>query len=217
MDDHERFPRPKSSRLPSYDYSLTGSYFITVCAHEKACIFGRILDGKMELSGLGRIVEAEWLEIPKHRPLISLLEYAVMPNHFHAVLRILEDESELQNQIMTHTPPSFDGDINKLAPGSLSADREILQGRRYEAGERGTRVFAASLATEFLGTRHSQRARTSSYPAIRHQQCVAVGLGLREPVVAQLAVPLNSSTRIAARARLAMRGQSGSCTACCAA
>lgn len=48
-----------SVRLKGYDYSLEGLYFITVCALDKKCIFGKITNGKMYLSETGRIMEKE--------------------------------------------------------------------------------------------------------------------------------------------------------------
>jgi len=36
-------PKRKIIRLPEYDYSQNGAYFITVCAKDKQCIFGEIV------------------------------------------------------------------------------------------------------------------------------------------------------------------------------
>lgn len=33
----------KSIRLKDYDYSQEGLYFITICSHNKECIFGEIV------------------------------------------------------------------------------------------------------------------------------------------------------------------------------
>ena len=32
-------PRRKQLRLKEYDYSQPGSYFVTVCTHERQCLF----------------------------------------------------------------------------------------------------------------------------------------------------------------------------------
>ncbi|MCL2375325.1 MAG: transposase [Firmicutes bacterium] len=37
------YPKRKINRLSEYDYSQNGSYFITICAYEKAHIFGDIV------------------------------------------------------------------------------------------------------------------------------------------------------------------------------
>lgn len=78
----------QSIRLKGYDYSQSGSYFITICARQRECIFGKIKEGKTILSHLGKLVEQEWLALPHRFPHIDLDEYVVMPNHFHGIIHI---------------------------------------------------------------------------------------------------------------------------------
>jgi len=42
-----------SIRLPGYDYSQEGCYFITIVTHDRERLFGDITDGEMELSEFG--------------------------------------------------------------------------------------------------------------------------------------------------------------------
>jgi hypothetical protein len=44
----KKFKR-RSIRLPGYDYSRTGCYFITICSFNQEPIFGKIEDGKIVL------------------------------------------------------------------------------------------------------------------------------------------------------------------------
>ena len=39
MDEEKVFPRRKTIRLPNYDYSTSGAYFITVCTKDKKMLF----------------------------------------------------------------------------------------------------------------------------------------------------------------------------------
>ncbi len=71
-----------SIRLPGYDYSQEGCYFITIVTHEREPIFGTIVADEMELSKFGRIVEDEWMKTPTIRREIELDEFVIMPNHF---------------------------------------------------------------------------------------------------------------------------------------
>jgi REP element-mobilizing transposase RayT len=79
----------KSIRLKHYDYSQDGAYFVTICRQGRKCLFGEIENGHMQLNECGRIVESEWLKTPALRFSVKLDEYIVMPNHFHAILNIV--------------------------------------------------------------------------------------------------------------------------------
>jgi putative transposase len=82
-----RFHR-RSIRLPEYDYSREGAYYITICTQDRKCLFGEILNGRIALSECGRIVDDWWQNIPDRYPGVILDEYAIMPNHMHAVIII---------------------------------------------------------------------------------------------------------------------------------
>lgn len=80
--------RIESARLPGWNYSFPGAYFITICAKNRNCYFGNISDGKMNLSEMGKIANQYWTEIPDHFNNIRLDEFVVMPNHIHGILVI---------------------------------------------------------------------------------------------------------------------------------
>ena len=79
----------KSIRLAHRDYSFPGTYFVTICAHEKHSIFGRIPDATLVPSELGRLVRECWVAIPFHFANVELHEFVVMPNHLHELLAIV--------------------------------------------------------------------------------------------------------------------------------
>lgn len=78
----------RTIRLPEYDYAQPGVYFITVCTHQRACLFGEIVDGEIRLSELGHMVRDEWNKTQQIRPEIELDQFVIMPNHFHAIIWI---------------------------------------------------------------------------------------------------------------------------------
>ncbi len=81
----------RSIRLKGYDYSQPGLYFITICVQDMNRIFGRVSNnGQMILNDAGKMIEIEWLNLKKRFPNIELHQYVVMPNHFHAILEIIE-------------------------------------------------------------------------------------------------------------------------------
>ena len=81
-----QLPKRRSTRLKGYDYSRAGAYFITVCTQDQVCLFGEIVEGEMELSVSGTIVQDNWHEIPQHYAGIETDAFVVMPNHVHGVL-----------------------------------------------------------------------------------------------------------------------------------
>ena len=82
--------RIDSTRLPNWNYSGTGKYFITICTRFHENYFGEIINGEMKLNDLGNEVERQWLSTPAIRPdmNISLDSFQVMPNHFHGIIEI---------------------------------------------------------------------------------------------------------------------------------
>jgi putative transposase len=82
--------RVRSSRLPEYDYSQPGAYFVTICTEDHCPWFGDIVEGRMELSEIGEIVREEIIQTPIIRPNVLLDESVVMPNHVHVILQILD-------------------------------------------------------------------------------------------------------------------------------
>lgn len=80
-------------RLREFDYRSAGAYFVTICAFQRECLFGEVVDGEMRLNGLGLTAEACWRAITNHFPNLQLDEFMIMPNHFHAILNIATSES----------------------------------------------------------------------------------------------------------------------------
>ena len=82
-------PHRKSIRLPGYDYSNPGYYFITICIHDRwTDFFGDVVDGEMIENHYATIVRGCWLDLPDHYPHIALDAFVIMPNHIHGILRI---------------------------------------------------------------------------------------------------------------------------------
>jgi putative transposase len=75
-----------SIRLQGHDYRGGGTYFVTICTHEKFCWFGDVLDGRLVPTRSGEIVEDVWCSLPERFPQVVLDCYVVMPNHFHGLL-----------------------------------------------------------------------------------------------------------------------------------
>ncbi|PZO41984.1 MAG: hypothetical protein DCF21_17605 [Leptolyngbya sp.] len=83
-DQHHR----RSIRLKGYDYSSAGAYFITICAFQRHCLFGQVVDGAMQLNEFGQMVAEEWLLSKEIRQEIDFDEWVIMPNHLHGIVLI---------------------------------------------------------------------------------------------------------------------------------
>jgi len=66
------------------------AYFVTICAYEKQCIFGEIVDGIMVKNPMGNAVEEEWLRTKELRLYVELDAAVVMPNHFHGIVMLID-------------------------------------------------------------------------------------------------------------------------------
>ncbi|MDO8626526.1 MAG: transposase [Candidatus Magasanikbacteria bacterium] len=81
--------RIPSNRLPGYDYSSTGLYFVTICTKNREKYFGDVNKGVMELSSVGKIAEEELLKTAIIRPNIDIDTWVIMPNHVHLIIGIV--------------------------------------------------------------------------------------------------------------------------------
>ena len=110
----------RSIRLRDYDYSQVGAYFVTVCTHNRTCLFGDVVDGEMVTNDAGRIVQAIWKALPLHYPGVALDEFVIMPKHVHGIIVL---DSGVGAQFIA--PPDADGSggaINRaLTTDALSA------------------------------------------------------------------------------------------------
>jgi REP element-mobilizing transposase RayT len=105
-----QFPQRKSPRLHGYDYTQEGAYFVTICTHERAYLFGEVCDGEMVLNELGVIAAQEWEQTAYHRVNVEIDAFVIMPNHTHAILVINKpieiDQSKNRRGLARQTPTS---------------------------------------------------------------------------------------------------------------
>jgi REP element-mobilizing transposase RayT len=78
----------KHNRLPGYDYSQNGYYFITVCTQGRIEWFAEVGNDKIILNGYGEILQKCWHDLPIHYKNIKLDEFVIMPNHIHVIIII---------------------------------------------------------------------------------------------------------------------------------
>jgi REP element-mobilizing transposase RayT len=87
-DKHHRH----SIRLRDYDYAQAGMYFVTVCAAQRECVFGDVVDGQMRLNEAGQMVQQVWECLSIRFSSVALDAFVVMPNHIHGIVAIVGAE-----------------------------------------------------------------------------------------------------------------------------
>src|SRR5262249_646350 len=76
----------KPNRLPKFDYSTPGYYFVTICTEGRVGCLGEISEGKMAANEYGKIVETQWRWLKEHFDYVDLDIFQIMPNHFHGIV-----------------------------------------------------------------------------------------------------------------------------------
>ena len=91
--------RIPSARAEWWNYGWNAAYFVTICTQNRECYFGDWMDNQIKLSEIGIIAKQEWLKTPEIRPdmNIKLDEFVVMPNHFHGIIVIGENQYNKRN------------------------------------------------------------------------------------------------------------------------
>ena len=87
-------PKRKQNRLPDYDYSQNGAYFITICTQDRKQILSKISVGTpvpgcpVELLRHGEIADKMIRQLNDFYDHISVDKYTIMPDHIHLLITI---------------------------------------------------------------------------------------------------------------------------------
>lgn len=110
----------RSIRLPEYDYSQPGGYFITISTHHKFKIFGALDGERVALNQFGLIAKKCWEEIPNHFSHVIVDALVAMPDHIHGILFITGPIEHLQAVGAQHAAPLYSSG-RYVKSGSLGA------------------------------------------------------------------------------------------------
>ncbi len=83
----EKPSRHISLRNANINYR-SGWWSVSIQVAKNKSIFGTIVGDRVALNALGGAVEMYWASLPKKYPELELFDFVVMPNHFHALLRV---------------------------------------------------------------------------------------------------------------------------------
>ena len=88
-------PKRKPNRIPHFDYSTPGAYFVTICTQDKAPLLGTVVGGgaldapDVRLSRYGEIAQ-KYILSGNRTPGVTVDKYVIMPNHIHLILLVEE-------------------------------------------------------------------------------------------------------------------------------
>ena len=93
------FTERKPNRLKNYDYSKSGTYFITICVKDRKPILSKIVGSgvpdcpKTLLLPYGKIAEKYINKFNNFYNDIFIDKYVIMPDHIHFLLSIFDGQS----------------------------------------------------------------------------------------------------------------------------
>jgi len=83
----------RSVRLPDYDYTRGGAYFVTICTEDRTFTLGVVTDDSVLLDSLGRVVADSWMWLARQYSYVEPDEWVVMPNHLHGIIVINSNDA----------------------------------------------------------------------------------------------------------------------------
>lgn len=134
----------RKRRDDHHDYTERRLYMITLEVEGRLPVLGQLMgnpDANMatenrpyvELSAIGKMVEAEWYGIPRYYPQIKVEALQIMPDHLHGILFVMR-------QLPVH--------LGKVIAGFKAGCRKRLREMEQEATEQEAAVAAKPQPTE---------------------------------------------------------------------
>ena len=84
----------KRNRLEDYDYGEVGCYFVTLCTHNRACLFqmeNPVGNGLSAVPHIPNQIVHRWIRETQNKfDGIAFEKYVVMPDHLHFIINIRE-------------------------------------------------------------------------------------------------------------------------------
>ena len=142
--------RIRSARAPFWNYGSIG-YFITICTHNRKRYFGQVIKAEMQLSDIGQIADEEWRKTFDMRPDMNLRmgEYVVMPDHFHAVVVIGENQfnqcqynGQQNPAITTGTNPTSETQVKNVFGPQSKNPASVIRGFKIGVTRRARLIHA---------------------------------------------------------------------------
>ena len=129
-----KLPQRKRLRLPKYDYSQPGYYFITICTHARQRLFDDFVGADLCVRPSPENIPLHWLwELQGKFTGIKIDIYAVLPDHIHLILVIPGGHTgpPLQEMMKWYKTQTTNAYIRHVRDGSLPPFQKHLWQRGY--------------------------------------------------------------------------------------
>ena len=98
-DTPAQAPTETAKRQERRQIRMSGRFFVTLVAAQNKAVFGAIAGAECFLNELGHELRNVWRSIIETHPEAAFYDYTVMPNHFHAALRIFFCDDNKEDHI----------------------------------------------------------------------------------------------------------------------
>ena len=121
-----------------------GSYYVTICTKNRENYFGRIEDGVMEMSEIGKCLNEQILLTSEMRAdmNVEIPLFSIMPNHVHLIVIIGEN--------VFNTPVEYDGAVGD---GSCCRDAMLCVSENGNAFSPQSKNLASIIRGIKIGTK----------------------------------------------------------------
>ena len=119
-------PQRKPNRIPNYDYSQNGAYFITFCVADRKPLLSTIdrSTGQVHLLPYGKVLEKYIQNAPE------IEKYVIMPDHVHLIIRLRTGDDVWPNRSGGNRVASMVRSIKALTTKEIGAS--IFQRSYYD-------------------------------------------------------------------------------------
>lgn len=116
--------RVKTERVKWHDYN-NGTYFVTICTHNREHYFGEIVGGELIMTDIGQYTNGVFCSLSKYYPYAQIHSYVIMPDHLHAILTI---DGKLTNRVSKDTVDNKGGITGEENPMIKQCLGTIIRG-----------------------------------------------------------------------------------------
>ncbi len=166
--DFMTLPERKQIRLPDYDYSEPGAYFVTLCTEKRVRVLSDIIVGQglapaeIRLSRYGEIAKEQLLLLQERYTNVRIDKFVIMPDHIHVII-------VLENDAAGASP-------RPTLPEIMCVYKSLTTRMCKKAGFKGTKLFQYSYFDHVIRNRHDYEEtwkyiESNPYRWIEKQNC----------------------------------------------